>query len=60
MAFLAILASIFVIIVSIRTGGQREQPGTPGVTTLWPYGLPEYHVEVPEGYEDLLPGADGI
>jgi len=59
MAFLAILASIFVIIVSIRTGGQREQPGTPGVTTLWPYGLPEYHVEVPEGYEDLLPGADG-
>ncbi|MFA5851400.1 MAG: divergent polysaccharide deacetylase family protein [Spirochaetales bacterium] len=25
-------------------------------TTIWPYGQPEYSIEVPEGYEDLLPG----
>jgi len=27
-------------------------------STLWPYGLPEYHVEVPEGYEGLLPAEE--
>jgi polysaccharide deacetylase 2 family uncharacterized protein YibQ len=55
-ALLTILASILVIIVSIRTGAQQET-GKPSATTLWPYGLPEYHVEVPEGYEGLLPSA---
>ena len=28
-------------------------------TTIWPYGQPEYVVEVPEGYEGLLPALPG-
>ncbi len=52
----AILASIIVIVASIGVG-HKKGPQAPSATTLWPYGLPEYHVEVPEGYEDLLPGA---
>ena len=54
-ALLTILASILVIIISIRTA--KQETGRPSATTLWPYGLPEYHVEVPEGYEGLLPSA---
>lgn len=26
-------------------------------TTVWPYGQPEYEIEVPEGYEGLLPAS---
>ncbi|MEN6399286.1 MAG: divergent polysaccharide deacetylase family protein [Rectinema sp.] len=26
-------------------------------TTIWPYGQPEYQIEVPEGYEGLLPAS---
>ncbi|MDX9827203.1 MAG: divergent polysaccharide deacetylase family protein [Spirochaetia bacterium] len=55
LAFLALLASIFVIVAVVRTGTGKE-PESSTVTTLWPYGLPEYHVEVPQGYEALLPG----
>lgn len=57
-ALFAILASIVVIIISIRAG-TREKAEKPSATTLWPYGLPEYHIEIPEGYEDLLPGTGG-
>jgi hypothetical protein len=55
-ALFAIIVSVFVIVVSIKSG-QKELPVIPSSTTLWPYGLPEYHVEVPQGYEDLLPSA---
>lgn len=29
-------------------------------TTLWPYGQPEYSIEVPEGYEALLPDSQAL
>lgn len=33
----------------------QPQPALPA----WPYGQPEYHVEVPQGYEGLLPPSPG-
>lgn len=53
------LASILVIILGIdQLLSQPETPTAISPTTLWPYGQPEYSIEVPEGYEALLPGND--
>ena len=59
-ATVALLA--FAISLAFIFSGNRppQQPATSTTvsspTTLWPYGQPEYSIEVPEGYEDLLPG----
>ncbi|MCE5257284.1 MAG: divergent polysaccharide deacetylase family protein [Spirochaetaceae bacterium] len=61
MAFLAVivlaLAATFSLVQCRCSSGQATTSTTqaPTPTTLWPYGQPEYYIEVPEGYEGLLP-----
>ncbi|HEY9054020.1 MAG TPA: divergent polysaccharide deacetylase family protein, partial [Rectinemataceae bacterium] len=50
---LAFLASL-----SERRVQEARQGPASVPTTAWPHGNPEYVVEVPPGYEDLLPGTD--
>ncbi len=41
-----------------RNEGRSSTTTTVSPTTIWPYGQPEYSIEVPEGYEQLLPGQE--
>ena len=54
---LAIVLSMAFIAATQGCGDGRNR-GTAGgsSTTVWPHGSPEYFVEIPEGYEGLLPG----
>lgn len=63
MAAFVVLAMAITVTVALIARQKLEktmQPPLPS-TTIWPYGLPEYHIELPEGielpagYEDLLP-----
>jgi len=58
MAIVPLLAGfIFLAYLSEnRAPEEKELPASPP-TTAWPHGKPEYAVEVPAGYEDLLPGS---
>lgn len=49
-------AILFSLVQCQCSGGRNATPSTTG-TTVWPYGQPEYQIEVPEGYEGLLPAA---
>jgi hypothetical protein len=48
----AFVVSVFFLMNKNKT---LPEPGTTTTTSLWQYGLPEYHIELPEGYEGLLP-----
>ena len=55
---LALAAALVIVLGTGQLLNQAESPTELPSTTVWPYGLPEYSIEVPEGYEALLPGAD--
>lgn len=57
-ALLALAASVFIIFSHNRLSISPTPTTTNPGTTVWPYGQPEYQIEVPEGYEDLLPEKD--
>ena len=56
------VVALFVALLAIALGSDQRglAPVTPlaqtsSSTTNWPYGQPEYVIEIPKGYEDLLP-----
>lgn len=56
MAVIALLAAVLTIPILIsRLIARPPTPTPPTLQEPWPYGQPEYHIEVPTGYEDLLP-----
>jgi len=55
-ALLALAGSLAYIFGVSRHPDRPVTSTTVSPTTIWPYGQPEYSIEVPEGYEDLLPG----
>ena len=55
-ALLALAGSLAYIFGPNRHPDLPSTSTTVSPTTVWPYGQPEYSIEVPEGYEDLLPG----
>jgi polysaccharide deacetylase 2 family uncharacterized protein YibQ len=55
---LAIILAIIIIFSTNRLPWQQTTSTTVSTTTLWPYGQPEYSIEIPEGYEALLPGSE--
>ncbi|MCX7027588.1 MAG: divergent polysaccharide deacetylase family protein [Spirochaetes bacterium] len=61
-AVLALIAALAAIAIdSERRASPPASPAdqVPSTTTEWPYGQPEYVVEIPKGYEDLLPAKPG-
>ncbi|MCE1197017.1 divergent polysaccharide deacetylase family protein [bacterium] len=54
-ALVAMAAATIAAIGCSRGEGRTSTTTTLSPTTLWPYGQPEYSIEVPEGYEQLLP-----
>jgi hypothetical protein len=56
MALVVMAAATIAAIGCSRNEGRSSTTTTVSPTTVWPYGQPEYTVEVPEGYEQLLPG----
>ena len=54
-ALVAMAAATIAAIGCSKSGGRTSTTTTVSPTTVWPYGQPEYSVEVPEGYEQLLP-----
>jgi len=60
-AFLLVLAALLFVLAGLnKIPVPALSTTTVSPTTLWPYGQPEYNIEVPEGYEDLLPGTGPI
>lgn len=57
-ALVAMAAATIAAIGCSRNEGQSSTTTTVSPTTIWPYGQPEYSVEVPDGYEQLLPGQE--
>ena len=57
-ALTAMAAATIVAIGCSRSEGRSSTTTTVSPTTIWPYGQPEYSIEVPEGYEQLLPGPE--
>ena len=54
-ALIAMAAATIAAISCSRSEGQSSTTTTVSPTTVWPYGQPEYSIEVPDGYEQLLP-----
>ena len=53
----AIVACMAFIAATQGCGAGRSRGTADGSsTTVWPHGSPEYFIEIPEGYEGLLPG----
>lgn len=57
LAFLAVAGVLALLLIPNRSSVPIAASTTLPQTTIWPYGQPEYSIEVPEGYEDLLPGS---
>ncbi|HCO48934.1 MAG TPA: hypothetical protein DIT55_05750 [Spirochaetaceae bacterium] len=57
MAVLVVLAMALTVTAALlmRPRTEKQTEGPLPSTTIWPYGLPEYSIELPEGYEGLLP-----
>ncbi len=55
---IVVAVSIIVLTELNKTPATPSPTTTVPPTTIWPYGQPEYSIEVPEGYEDLLPGTE--
>ena len=58
LAAITLAATVFVLFLKDQSTELPATPSTISPTTLWPYGQPEYSIEVPEGYEALLPAAE--
>ena len=55
-----VAVSVIVVVELNKTPATPSPTTTVPPTTIWPYGQPEYSIEVPEGYEDLLPGTESV
>ena len=57
MAVLVVLAMALTVTAALLLRQKTEKQTTSPLpsTTIWPYGQPEYSMELPEGYEGLLP-----
>jgi polysaccharide deacetylase 2 family uncharacterized protein YibQ len=64
-AIVAVLAAVTALaVIAVDSEKRALHPASPSrtsptPTTNWPYGQPEYAIEVPKGYEDLLPAKPG-
>lgn len=55
-AAFALAIAMMILFEGGKPPSKASGPAPAGpTTTAWPYGLPEYQVAVPEGYEGLLP-----
>ena len=55
LATIFLAAAILFSLVQCQCSDGRSATTSTTGTTVWPYGQPEYQIEVPEGYEGLLP-----